>query len=307
MKLENAFNRINKEYFEKGMKEAVERINKIKIKDYPLVSVIVPTFNVKRTIEICINSILNQTYKNIEIIVNDANSNDGSIEIIKKFENVKLVFENKNRTQARNYAVKLSKGEYLFHIDSDMELSDILIEECVKLCLCEKYDALIVPEISVGKTFWGLCRALEKLSFLNDKYMESANRFISRKAYLAVNGYDESLTAGEDFDIHQRLLQNNFKIGRAAAFIKHYEVLSLFEIWKKGYIYGRTFNPYIKKYPVLTGKQFFIIRPAYIRNWKLFLKHPILTAGLIFMKGIMYFFTLTGIIITFISGRHKKT
>lgn len=307
MDFNKKFLNLNKKYFEEGQKKATEFIKQNKLKTRPMVSVIIPTYNVKRTIRICIESILKQTYKNLEIIINDANSNDGSIEIIKKFKKVKLIFNNKNRTQARNYAARIAKGKYLFHIDSDMELTDILIEECVKLCEIKKFDALIVPEVSVGKTFWGLCRALEKLSFLNDKYMESANRFIRKSSYFSVGGYDETLTAGEDFDIHQRLLQKKFKISRANAFIKHHEVLSLFEIWKKGYIYGRTFNPYIKKYPVLTGKQFFIIRPAYIKNFHLFLKHPLLSAGLIFMKSIMYFFTLIGISITWISGKHKKT
>lgn len=307
MAFEKAFQKLNAPYFDKGTQESLAYIKKHKLKSKPKVTVIIPAYNTAKTIEICIKSILNQTYKNVEFIINDAKSNDGSIDIIRKYKKVKLVFKNTNRSAARNISAKAAQGKYLFHIDSDMELSPRLIEECVARCEAEKYDALVVPEVSVGTTFWGLCRAIEKLSFLNDKYMESANRFIRKSAYWAVGGYDDSITAGEDFDIHQRLMMKKFKLGRASAYIKHHEVLSIFQTWRKGYIYGRTFKTYINKYPVLTAKQFSVIRPAYIRNWKLFLVHPVLTLGLAFMKGVMYIYTAWGMFVTFITGKHTRT
>lgn len=301
------FTKLNAPYFDAGTEQALAYNKKIKLKSTPLVSVIIPAYNTAKTIETCIKSMLGQTYKNIEIIINDGKSNDGSIDIIKEYKKVKLIFQNPNRTKARNIGAKIARGKYLFHIDSDMELTPMLVENCVKLCEKEKYDALIVPEVSVGKTFWHLVRAIEKLTFLNDEYMESANRFIRSDVYKRLGGYDETLTAGEDFDIHQRLLAKNLKIGRASAFIKHHEVLKVTQTWKKGYIYGRTFKTYINKYPVLTGKQFSVIRPAYIRNRKLLFSRPGLLCGLVIMKGIMYLYTVFGIIVTFITGKHTRT
>jgi len=305
--MQDRFYRLNAPFFEPGMAEAEKFNRSNKLRKNPLVSVIIPAYNTARTIEACINSILSQTYRNIEIIINDAGSKDKSIEIIRKFKKVKLIFRNPNRSKARNIGAMMAKGKYLFHIDSDMELTPVLVENCVKLCEKKGYDALIVPEVSVGKTFWHLVRAIEKLTFLNDEYMESANRFIKKSVYTAVDGYDESITAGEDFDIHQRLLHRKKKIGRAMAFIKHHEVLKVTETWKKGYVYGRTFKTYIQKYPVLTGKQFSVIRPAYIRNRGLLFSHPLLLLGLIIMKGVMYVYTVAGICVTFLTGRHTRT
>ena len=58
----------------------------------PLVSVIIPTYNSSRTLEKCLESIKNQTYKNIEIIVVDNNSTDNTKEIAKKFADKAINF-----------------------------------------------------------------------------------------------------------------------------------------------------------------------------------------------------------------------
>lgn len=95
----------------------------------PLVSVIVPVYNVETYLERCLNSILNQTYNNIELIIVDDGSTDQSPEIIKKYTNSAIIISQKNKglAGARNSGLKQAHGKYICFVDSD----DYLYEEAI--------------------------------------------------------------------------------------------------------------------------------------------------------------------------------
>lgn len=101
----------------------------------PLVSILIPVYNREKWIERCINSIINQTYKNLEIIVYDDGSTDKSIEIINYLaENdnrIRLVLSDKNSgvSSARNKLVEAASGKYIHFCDSD----DIMISSQVEI------------------------------------------------------------------------------------------------------------------------------------------------------------------------------
>jgi glycosyltransferase involved in cell wall biosynthesis len=94
-----------------------------------LVSILIINYNNKRLLKRSINSCLNQTYKNFEILIFDDSSSDGSIEILKKINNkkVKVVFNNSKKTgipalDAKNgyyNLINCSKGQIIFLLDSD--------------------------------------------------------------------------------------------------------------------------------------------------------------------------------------------
>jgi glycosyltransferase involved in cell wall biosynthesis len=87
-----------------------------------LVSVIIPTFNRAAFIERCVNSVINQTYPSIEIIVIDDGSTDQTVDILKQFPKVKVIFqENLGVSCARNIGIKNSNGEFVALLDSDDE------------------------------------------------------------------------------------------------------------------------------------------------------------------------------------------
>lgn len=95
-----------------------------KVGKEPLISVIVPVFNVEDYVGKCLDSIINQTYKNLEIIVINDGSNDGSGKICnnyaKKDERIKVIHQkNGGLSNARNTGINIAKGEYLAFIDSD--------------------------------------------------------------------------------------------------------------------------------------------------------------------------------------------
>lgn len=89
----------------------------------PLVSVVIPTYNRSRTICASVNSVLNQTYKNIELIVVDDCSTDDTLDKLKKIDDPRLKIirhiQNKGQNAARNTGIKASTGEYIAHHDSD--------------------------------------------------------------------------------------------------------------------------------------------------------------------------------------------
>lgn len=101
----------------------------------PLVSIIIPVYNRKNVIEGTIESVLNQTYKNYELIVIDDGSTDGSADwVIEHFPNILLIRLSKNcgAAVARNEGIKLSKGEFIAFLDSDDKWSPSYLEEQVK-------------------------------------------------------------------------------------------------------------------------------------------------------------------------------
>ena len=103
------------------------------MKEKKLVSIIVPIFKVEKYLKRCIDSILNQTYRNIEIILIDDGSPDNCGKICdvyaKKDDRIKVIHkENKGVSQARNDGIKLSKGKYIAFVDSDDYVEKNFIE-----------------------------------------------------------------------------------------------------------------------------------------------------------------------------------
>lgn len=100
------------------------------------VSVIVPIYNTEKYIESCIDSILNQTYPNIEIILVEDKSTDSTFSYLEKYQNnsnVVLLVNDKNRGvgYSRNKGIEYSSGEYLMFIDSDDVIEQKMIEQLV--------------------------------------------------------------------------------------------------------------------------------------------------------------------------------
>ena len=99
-----------------------------------LISIIVPVFNVSQYLRVCLNSILNQTYANIEIIVIDDGSTDDSLIIAKEYEkNYKNIYvihkENNGLGFARNTGLDVAKGKFVMFIDSDDYIKPNYIQE----------------------------------------------------------------------------------------------------------------------------------------------------------------------------------
>lgn len=98
----------------------------------PLVSVIIPVYNVERFLPQCLDSVVHQTYKNIEIILINDGSPDGSDAICKEYKlnysHIQYyIRKNSGLSATRNYGLKYAKGDYVFFLDSD----DYLELDCI--------------------------------------------------------------------------------------------------------------------------------------------------------------------------------
>ncbi len=117
-------------------------------KDNPKVSVIVPVYNVEKYIDKCLNSLVNQTYKNIEIIVVNDGTQDNSQKIIdnysKKYSNVKsFIKKNGGLSSARNYGLKHAKGDYIAFVDSDDWVNPKYIEKLFLKAISNNFDIVV--------------------------------------------------------------------------------------------------------------------------------------------------------------------
>lgn len=103
------------------------------MKKRPLISVIVPVYNVERYLKRCVGSVLRQTYTNLEIYLVDDGSTDGCPELCdsfaKKDARIKVIHkENRGLSDARNVAIDICKGDFIFCLDSDDFIADDTIE-----------------------------------------------------------------------------------------------------------------------------------------------------------------------------------
>lgn len=103
-----------------------------------LVSIIVPIYNSEKYVEACISSLIEQTYKKIEIILVNDGSTDGSLEVCRKWEKkdsrIRL-YSNPNYgvSYTRNYAIHKSEGEFIVFVDSDDIVSENYIATLISL------------------------------------------------------------------------------------------------------------------------------------------------------------------------------
>lgn len=113
-----------------------------------LVSIIVPVYNAERYLSRCLESLLRQSYKHIEIIIVDDGSNDSSIEIAKTYLDrddriVALTSEHKGVSVARNLGLRKAKGEYILFVDADDYVDKDYVGTLVTNILSEEADLAI--------------------------------------------------------------------------------------------------------------------------------------------------------------------
>lgn len=255
----------------------------------PLISVIIPAYNSRRTIERCLLSIKKQTYPYIEIIVVDSlyyekEEQRKCEKIIKKY--AILFKDGPERSRQRNRGIKESKGEYLLILDQDMYLTPKIVEECYVTINDGNNIALTIPEISIGRGFWTACVSLERyISTSLEVGMNECCRFIRKRDAIAIGGYDESIVGVEDSDFHYRMAEKG-KIGKIKNHLYHDEgETNFFDRVKKKFYYSGAFRKYLKRRPSIAVRQFFPIKKAYFKHWRLLVKQPLTALGIVILRS----------------------
>lgn len=112
------------------------------------ISVIVPIFNTENYLSECLNSILNQSFKDIEVICINDGSTDSSLDILNDFKSqndcIKIISqENRGLSASRNVGIENAKGEYVLFIDSDDYFEDDIFEKMVNIAESKSLDLLL--------------------------------------------------------------------------------------------------------------------------------------------------------------------
>lgn len=195
----------------------------------PKVTVIIPTYNRAHLVKDAVESVLNQTYQDFELIVIDDGSTDNTKEVLAVYKD-KLTYiyqENQGRSSARNHGIKLAQGEYIAFLDSDDVWFPDKLERQVPVLESAPPDVVLVHgyKCIVDKNFqplsgWEL--KLRKLYTLAQRKEETYENYlyfnciftsailVRRAAIIEIHGYDASIGSLEDFDLYLRLLLKNY-------------------------------------------------------------------------------------------------
>ncbi|MFH1285260.1 MAG: glycosyltransferase family 2 protein [Candidatus Micrarchaeota archaeon] len=176
----------------------------------PFISIVVPVYNNERTVRKCIESLINQTYTNSEIIAIDDGSKDETGKILDSYAPKIRVVHQKNagRAEARNAGWKIARGPFVFFGEADAYYEPHYVAELAK-----------VVEKNPNSTAGGLLRVWNRGTWLTEaieweqcakqeRYLKSGARtggWIFHKSILEkLNGLDKKFIIMEDFDLFQR-------------------------------------------------------------------------------------------------------
>lgn len=187
----------------------------------PLISVVVSLYNYRKYIGDCIRSVLNQTHKNLELIVVDDCSTDISYKIVKKFEKkdsrVRVIKLDKNYgySKAKNEGIIISKGEYIVTLDADDMMTKKSLENRLKVMIKYNVDFVYADAFFIkGKISLKKCYETNKhrISKSLDLYNIHAQSVMMKKIiYINFGLYDEKLRSRSDREMWWRLFGKNKK------------------------------------------------------------------------------------------------
>lgn len=186
--------------------------------NWPLVSVVVPSFNAASTIEETVRSLNQLDYPNYEILLIDDGSTDGNFSLLldrlgQKYHRIRVFHKtNSGLPGARNYGARMAAGEYLAFCDADDLLQRNLIREAVTALKAHPELSAVYPILR----YWGEIKGLWGpqdiyLPTILAENQAHAGLVIHREVFEALEGYDESFVFGwEDWDLAIRFAKAGY-------------------------------------------------------------------------------------------------
>ena len=185
---------------------------------FPLISVVLPTYNRASTLLRAVNSVLNQTYPNLELIIVDDASNDETSNLIKNISDQRLKYikhpEQRGAGTARNSGIEIAQGEYIAFQDSDDEWLPTKLEEQLKLFntnknigavfstylkVSERNKELVPAKLSAE--MWGDIHR----NILFSSWIGTPTLMVKSDLIKSIAGFDQGLEALEDWELVIRL------------------------------------------------------------------------------------------------------
>lgn len=181
------------------------RKNKVKV------SVIIPVYNSEKFIRDAIDSVLNQTYRDFEIIVADDGSTDSTTEILKEYDD-KIRWksqENKGPASAKNFGISMAKGKYITFLDSDDVFMPDRLEQQVDYLNKHPAVGLVYSDYyqidEKGETTRLISHSKENASLIQQNYVPTSGVMCRRECIDTLGAFDENLGSNYDWDMWLRI------------------------------------------------------------------------------------------------------
>lgn len=189
--------------------------------DFPLVSIIIPVYNAQDCLGKCLNSIISQTYQNLEIICVNDGSTDQSLREIEKFSGVDdriTVVDKPNGgvSSARNAGLKRAKGQYIQFVDSDDAITETMTSTLVNTIITDNSDLVICGyQSQEGEVYL----SLDRQCLLKDAFHQAFSRLLPTACFnppwnklykkaLISDEFLETLPLGEDMVFNLNYMKN---------------------------------------------------------------------------------------------------
>lgn len=207
--------------------------------NYPLISLIIPCYNAKKTLAKCLYSVIQQSYSNLEIIIVDDGSFDGTSEIYENYQNkdhrIKILKQNNSGvSRARNSGVKAATGEYICFVDSDDWIEPDYCSEMYHLLIKENADISIIEasyEDENGNTVFNKPTSEEKIFdgkraltlLLEDNVIQSHPwGKLYKISFLKKVKFPEDLKCFEDYSTLFKIFDKAIKVVKSNKKLYHY-------------------------------------------------------------------------------------
>ena len=212
------------------------------------VSVVVPVYNSAGTIRECLDSLLSQSYKDMEIIVVDDGSTDGTRDIVRGFPVKLIAVDHQGPSHARNVGIRKARGQIVGFAEGDAVYDKDYLARLVVHFADADVGGVIGPYfVKNPHNFLTRCKDVERRTHFLE--YSPFTGWVYRKAVLETIGYfDERLSCGEDVDVGIRTRKAGFKIVyEPDARWWHEEPESWSELLKRQFWYGREIVPFYVK------------------------------------------------------------
>lgn len=212
-------------------------------KKNPMVSVVIPIYNVEKYLKKCIDSILNQSFNDFEIILVNDGSTDSSIEICNEYieKDCRIILINKKNggaSSARNAGINVAKGKYVSFIDSDDCINDnyfnILVEKAemnncdviVSGCKTIPNNVNIVPSYKLNTVLRGTDFILSSDNVHSKNELSAVFRCLYRLKLIKQNEilFNEKIFIGEDIIFNLEVLVNSDRVMAIADILYYYTI-----------------------------------------------------------------------------------
>ncbi|UJH69042.1 glycosyltransferase family 2 protein [Allomuricauda sp. SCSIO 65647] len=222
------------------------------MKDSPLVSIIVPNYNGAEFLEECIDSVISQTYKNWELIICDDNSTDGSLEIVCKYKDKRILppialKKNQGAAVARNLCIETAKGELLAFLDNDDFWHPEKLKKQVDFMIRNAFDFTYTDYIQFSDSHKKIVRCKERVSkrvMLRNNYILTSTVMYNASSIGKV--YMSNIRKRQDWSLFMNILNKSAHAYNLTEPLTHYRKHPKSLSNKKLGLLGYTFDFYHK-------------------------------------------------------------